>query len=716
MSLYLGASENRGVSIGVGLAYSHFTVPLRKGVRLRIISKKGGRSVRGLILLTGVLSLAAPFRSNAADMRDGEDFIPYEVFFVDEEDFGRHIFSSQSGEAEWGTEVVIRFPERIVGRDGYIWEALSESPRVETLLQAGTQKYYVTFQKKQRAVQPDDREEEGLKTLNQWIHAAKEADRRITGREAGDAPDSSVIVENTAQNNSRIRQLLTAMEDSEWHYFYLIGKNYRPQTLAIGTGLEAEYSSVEVDCFSAAGDDYTILKAGAKRHWNPESCTHWWKRTGGIPNSCLEQGSETVWCQRCHLEKTVLLPALGHVDTDGDSLCDKCGRRVFFQSAGSRISTILHTGQGEVKLGFTCLDEDDRGSGLMLYLSDEVLGPEITGTCFEEDSSYEKSAIRSYLCQEFVNNSSIGAALCGTSAAEDSGFPDRVGLLLEEEYESYREGISKGSQYFLRTAGNSGEILAVDADGSVVTVKAAGNVTYGARPYILLERPELGERAEPESWSYGDLQVREIGNQRYLFRCIDEDYRGADDTHRKAALFLCDSVIRADVDSSPDALRVLSFGTDNNYKKSDVRSWLSEHSSDVLFGLEPIYTGVNTAYSGSTGEGTFGQADVSLMKPHAIGFQLLDDRLFCLSVEEALRYRDELWRFDGSDKDNPETQISPYSGGYYLRTPVVYRDAEGSFCYSDAVYAVDLNRGNIHAVGTGSTDIGIRPAFALPQG
>lgn len=684
---------------------------------MKIISEKRKRgAVLGLILLTAMVALPVQYRSSAAEIHEEEVSVPYEVFFVDEEEFGRRIFGSQSGEAGLGTELVIRFPERIVGRDGYLWEAQSKSPKVEPLLQAGTQKIYITFRKKERVVKPDDGDKEGRKKLRQWLYTAKEADGLLMGQDTAGAPDSSVIVENTEQNNSRIRRLLSALEDLEWHYFYLIGKNYTPQTLAIGTGWDAEYSSAEQERFSAAGDDYTVLKIGVKRHWNPETCSHRWNPSGRIPNGCLEQGRETVRCSKCGLEKTVLLPALGHVDQDEDSLCDRCGRRVFPQKAGSRIHAVLCTDEGEIKMSFTCLDEDYRGSGCMLYLSDDTLGPEITGTCFEDGDSYDESAVRRYFRLGFVNDISIREALCGGLGSAGSGFSDRAGLLSKEEYETYREQISKGQGYFLRTAGNSGEILAVKADGSVAAVTAADNRTYGVRPLILLSRPELEEKAEPGRWSYGDLQVRRLGDKAYLFRCIDEDYRGADDTHRKAALFLCDSVIRADIDGSPDELKVISFGMNNNYKKSDVRSWLSDHASDALFELEPIYTGVNTAYTGSTGEGTFHQADASRMKQHTIGFQLLDDRLFCLSVEEALHYRDELWRFNGASKDNPETQISPYSGGYYLRTPVYMNDDTGIFRYSNSIYAVDLSRGNIHAVGTESTGIGIRPAFALPQG
>ncbi len=71
--------------------------------------------------------------------------------------------------------------------------------------------------------------------------------------------------------------------------------------------------------------------------------------------------------------------------------------------------------------------------------------------------------------------------------------------------------------------------------------------------------------------------MRQIGQKLYRFRCVDEDYSDNLDGHRSAALFLCDSVIRADTCSSM-ALKEISFGPDNNYKSSRIREWLAQNS------------------------------------------------------------------------------------------------------------------------------------------
>jgi len=95
-------------------------------------------------------------------------------------------------------------------------------------------------------------------------------------------------------------------------------------------------------------------------------------------------------------------------------------------------------------------------------------------------------------------------------------------------------------------------------------------------------------------------------------------------------------------------------------------------------------------------------------------FQLLQDKVFILSLDEALKYRDVLWRFNGSEINNPLTQVSAYSKGYYLRTP--QDGGLNDFLYGDGIYVVSLVDGNIQPVSVNETSFGIRPAMAIPQG
>lgn len=214
-----------------------------------------------------------------------------------------------------------------------------------------------------------------------------------------------------------------------------------------------------------------------------------------------------------------------------------------------------------------------------------------------------------------------------------------------------------------------------------------------------------GNDPEPVHYNIGDVQARRIKGKIYLFRCIDEDYG-------KKALFLCDSTISSDIDSSAAMVKKLTFGSNNNYKYSYIRTWLNDNADD-LFGVEATLIGTNVAYQGATGDGSYEQFNenelIALEKP----FQLLEDEIFILSVEEAIQYREYLWRFGGSEENNQETQYSAYSRGYYLRTPQ-YK-GENGFEYGPGIYVVDFS-GSIHPVSVSSTDnIGIRPVIAIRQ-
>lgn len=216
---------------------------------------------------------------------------------------------------------------------------------------------------------------------------------------------------------------------------------------------------------------------------------------------------------------------------------------------------------------------------------------------------------------------------------------------------------------------------------------------------------DASEVPEAAYYSIGDVQARNIGGKIYLFRCIDDDYEDAMNNSQKAALFLCDSVIRSDIDSTSTAFTKLSFGENNNYKYSSVRKWLQNNAADKQF-IHNSYIGITQSYTGSTGKGTYEQFDESSLTGYDRQFQLMEDKIFCLSVEEAVKYRDYLWRFHGSDDNNSESQLSAYSKGYYLRSP-----QKGS-----GIYVVDLVDGFIHPAEVTSTEIGIRPAMTIPQG
>ncbi len=215
---------------------------------------------------------------------------------------------------------------------------------------------------------------------------------------------------------------------------------------------------------------------------------------------------------------------------------------------------------------------------------------------------------------------------------------------------------------------------------------------------------------EAVHYSVGDVQFRTIGNKTYSFQCIDEDYEDAMNNFQKTALFLCDSLIRSDIMGTS---KKLNFGDNNNYKYSKIREWLQNNASDWQF-MHEAYIGITRSYIGSTGRRTYEQLNESSLMGFDRLYQSMEDKIFILSVEEALKYRDHLWKFNGSETNNPDSQISAYSKGYYLRTP--QNGGLVDFWYGDGIYAVSLTNGNIQPVNVSETSIGIRPAMTIPQG
>lgn len=261
----------------------------------------------------------------------------------------------------------------------------------------------------------------------------------------------------------------------------------------------------------------------------------------------------------------------------------------------------------------------------------------------------------------------------------------------------------------------------------------AGMETLGRE----LRQKELSQSGR-RHWNLGDVVERELDGKVYQFACIDQNYADRMENHGPYALFLCTSVIPADLgseyryeeleDGTYDYVfypgEIVNFGDENDYKYSRVRRWLEQCESGVPEAAD-IYTGVDVAYEGRTEEGMYGQMDGVGLRGSYIGNQKLTEKLFCLSVDEAMEYREELWKFEGSRVENPESQYGPYSKGYWLRTPV--GDGNG-FKESGMVYVVDLVNGMIRPQtvkpvggdGTGELDvtgtIGVRPAFAMLQG
>lgn len=218
---------------------------------------------------------------------------------------------------------------------------------------------------------------------------------------------------------------------------------------------------------------------------------------------------------------------------------------------------------------------------------------------------------------------------------------------------------------------------------------------------------KFGEEEDRAAWRTGDVVSREIAGKVCRFRCIDDDYQDGRGSYGKRALFLAENVIRSDVDSTYEERILLPFGENNNYKKSRVREWLGEQAETAVPDASFVYTGALTAFTGKTVDGDFADSRLDGLESHLLPYQECRDRFFLLSLEEAYRYRDEIW--------NPEGKGSPYSRGFWLRTPAYEVDERGSFVYGNREYVVDLENGCFRQADVSDVGIGICPAFCLPQ-
>ncbi len=239
-------------------------------------------------------------------------------------------------------------------------------------------------------------------------------------------------------------------------------------------------------------------------------------------------------------------------------------------------------------------------------------------------------------------------------------------------------------------------------------------------------------------WNVGDVVARTLDGVSYRFRCIDRNYEEEGVGRQQSlALFLCESVIPANTGSEYVYERledgssgyvyhpgpVVNFGESSEYAESPVRSWLGAQEADAdVFPEADV--GVEYGCTGRTDPGSFGRFDRSDLRFCRLGSQILTDRYFILSVEEALKYREYLWNVDGCGEEETAANAGPFSSGYWLRTPM----GDGSGGDTGCVYVVDLVNGNIHPQAVrpdaGETDdrelavttpIGVRPAFVLRQ-
>lgn len=566
-------------------------------------------------------------------------------------------------------------------------------------------------------------EEETGGSLQDYLKMAKVWESLITGEEPEQIPDERLIVSSQEENAARVASIASQAEDGGWHTFYVIGRNLVPngKVIAQRYGSQAVYSNLLEESIQEGDDWYYVARMGIGRTFSSQDCSHNWVKEKENRAGCLTKGSAQYICQSCGMERDIAEAPLGHRDENGDSICDRCKKRAVPQALGSGILA----GLDQMELTFTCIDEDYQGG--MLYLSDTPVALEQFGGYGQ--AAYEDSAVYRYFRDGFQNGFSIKN---GVMAIETEGTGKRAYAmsLSKEEYERYRERIAGGN--FLLRDSQEGMVWGVDEEGAY-SLQNPENTSYGLRIAIVLQKPDLG-MPERIHWNLNDLQIVNLDGKEYLFRCIDQDYSDGNQNHGRLALFLCESVIPADygsdyrleeqADGSHEYVfrpgPIATFGEQNDYKYSNIRRWLD---SQEIFNTEPVQIGSSYAYMGSSPEGAWSDFNSNALKPYYIGDQQLNARLFILSVDEALKYREYLWKFEGADRENPQTQYTAFSKGYWLRSPMGNSEEFQTGC----AYVVDLVHGNLHPAstkgegGTGETEqeqttvYGIRPAFVMPQ-
>ncbi len=566
--------------------------------------------------------------------------------------------------------------------------------------------------------------------LQAYFQTAREYESRLTGEAEDTVPDSRFMITGQEENDIRVLSAASQIPDGEEKTFYVIGKNFVPngKVLAEWFGSGAVYANYLESEEKEGGDTWYVARMSVWKNGSFDGLKHW-EMVRETRASCLGKGTAWYRCRETKEEREIITAPLGHWDSDQDSLCDRCRWRAFGQEEGSRIHTVL----GGRNMTFTCIDADYQNGSLpeggMLYLADQKVETGFFGgygSCV-----YEDSQIRRYFRDGFQNGCSLGEALAGISIPGWSG-TDYAMSLSREEYERY-QGLIQGEGFFLRDDTGS-QVWAVDGKGECLTADPA-DPDYGIRPAIVLKKPWAGE-AERIHWELGDLQQAEIDGQNMLFRCIDQNYSDHMENHGQTALFLCETVIPADYGSRYELREqedgsheyefcpgpLVNFGQSSDYKHSNIQTWL-EQAGDKIYLAKQVQIGTDMAFTGETPKGEYSSFDAVNLSSHPIGAQSLYGKLFLLSVEEAVKYKEFLWTFEGSQEENPETQLSSFSKGYWLRTPM----GTGDGADMGYVYGVDLEQGQIRperirpTEGTGDAELdatspfGVRPAFAMPQ-
>lgn len=367
---------------------------------------------------------------------------------------------------------------------------------------------------------------------------------------------------------------------------------------------------------------------------------------------------------------------------------------------GEEIQVETGLDDGYAIMKFTCLDTDYQGG--YLFVSDDVIPYSLSVRYGAADNDYTYSDARNWLNQHFADTLSVADAILPVNLEETGdSISDRVFCLSIDEVKktSYKAVTRKtwqpqrGMRYYWtrsKRENTTNQAYMVQYNGHIASSRVSLSEA-GLRPAFVLGKPE-NDVSQGKIWYEGDTQERSIYGKSYTFRCIDPNYCDAGG-NRAGALFLCDSIIGGDESIFDD--------THNNWGASDLRKWLNEGLEDTG-NIADVVTTVGYTYAGKSDDYNVSERKFTKRRQTSVE---VEDKIFCLSLEEALRYANRLWKLDGSEQDNFSLAGS-HTMGYWLRTPAA---RDGDLCY-----AVTYD-GRVAPEQVDHDRIGIRPAFVAIQ-
>lgn len=351
-------------------------------------------------------------------------------------------------------------------------------------------------------------------------------------------------------------------------------------------------------------------------------------------------------------------------------------------------------------MDFTCLDADYQGG--YLFVSDEVIPYALSVRYGLSDNDYGTSDVRTWLNQYFADTLSVAEELAAVRLPESGdSVSDKVFCLSIDEVKNpaYKEIARKtwtpirGMRYYWtrsKRENTTNQAYLVQYNGHIASSRVS-LTEAGIRPAFVLAR-EKASTDQEKIWYTGDTQERVIHGKIYTFRCVDPNYCDAG-MNRAGALFLCDSIIGGD--------QCVFDEKHNNWAASGLREWLQEGLENPS-GIADAVTTTGYVYAGKSSDYLISERKFTKRKQAG---KETEDKLFCLSLDEAVRYGSYLWKLNGSETDNFNLAGS-HAMGYWLRTPAARDESQ--------CYAVTYD-GKVALEEVRSDRIGIRPAFVAVQ-